>query len=433
MKRVLILLTVSSALWLPVSAGALPAEGLSMNVLFFDGKSGYVQLPPNIFDHLTQGTVEAWVKWERFNKHSRVFDFGRKKNAALVQNDKKSDTIMFTILDRRGKRHRIKEKDGIRLNVWHHIAAVFGPGGMKLFIAGKFIKRDKYEGGLDVVGGGQNYIGKSNFPNDRLFQGYMAEFRVWSRMLSKREINQRKDRLLKGNEPGLVAYWPLNDIDGSSAPDSGPGGHGAALAGGVEMRAVPAIARFLIPGEVEKEAEVHYQAAANAFDLGDFESAADTYLESLSYVADYKDAQERAERAQELADLAAAKQEYSEGKAYLEQEDYVPAYRAFDAALKRVPDYEDATALRKLAITRARYKVGLFVFHPTIVERDALADADKPKPSKWHRLKKWIEEPDDDLLKKADERHRLEESVYIEIVRGLNDRPAHIQLVPTTR
>ena len=65
MKRVLILLTVSSALWLPVSAGALPAEGLSMNVLFFDGKSGYVQLPPNIFDHLTQGTVEAWVKWER--------------------------------------------------------------------------------------------------------------------------------------------------------------------------------------------------------------------------------------------------------------------------------------------------------------------------------------------------------------------------------
>ena len=303
MKRVLILLTVSSPLWLSVWAGSLPAQGLSMNVLYFDGKSGYVELPPNIFDHLTQGTVETWVKWERFNKHSRVFDFGRKKNDALVQNDKKSDTIMFTILDRRGKRHRIKEKHGISLNVWHHIAAVFGPGGMRLFIAGKFIKRDKYEGGLDVVGGGQNYIGKSNFPNDRLFQGYMSEFRVGSRRLSKREINLRKDRLLKGNEPGLVAYWPLNNIDGSSAPGSGPGGHAAALVGGVEMRAVTAIARFLIPGEVEKEAEVHYQAAARAFDSGDFETAAEEFLESLSYVADYKDAQARSDRARELADL----------------------------------------------------------------------------------------------------------------------------------
>ena len=95
-----------------------------------------------------------------------------------------------------------------------------------------------------------------------------------------------------------------------------------------------------------------------------------------------------------------------------------------------MPDYEDATALRKQAIARARYKVGLFVFHPTIVDRDALAEADKPKPSKWQRFKKWIEEPDDDLLKNADELHRLEESMYIEIVRGLDYRPAHIQLVP---
>ena len=49
MKRVLILLTVSSALWMPISAGSLPAQGISMNVLYFDGKSGYVELPPPIF------------------------------------------------------------------------------------------------------------------------------------------------------------------------------------------------------------------------------------------------------------------------------------------------------------------------------------------------------------------------------------------------
>ena len=46
----------------------------------------------------------------------------------------------------------------------------------------------------------------------------------------------------------------------------------------------------------------------------------------------------------------------------MSREAYVDAYRAFDAALKRVPGYRDAPALLQQALEKRSYKVGLCVF-----------------------------------------------------------------------
>ena len=41
-----------------------------MPVLFLDGRS-HVELPRNLFDRMTQATIEVWVKWNRFNNWSQ--------------------------------------------------------------------------------------------------------------------------------------------------------------------------------------------------------------------------------------------------------------------------------------------------------------------------------------------------------------------------
>lgn len=188
--------------------GVLDAqEPLVMNVLSFDGKGGHVELPQNLFDNLTEGTIETWVKFERFNKWSRVYDFGRKGNAAVVQVEKDNNTANFAIWDERGRRHRIQAKKKLRKGAWHHVATVFGRSGMAFYLDGNLIGTDGFEGGLDRVAGGNNYIGKSNWNGDKPFHGQMAEFRVWNRRLSPDEILKYKDRTLRGDEPGLAAYW----------------------------------------------------------------------------------------------------------------------------------------------------------------------------------------------------------------------------------
>src|SRR6185369_302287 len=66
----------------------LPAqENAGINrVLQLDGTNSYVELPPNIFNGLTQATVEACVLWERFGENSRVFDFGKEWQLMGVYN-----------------------------------------------------------------------------------------------------------------------------------------------------------------------------------------------------------------------------------------------------------------------------------------------------------------------------------------------------------
>ncbi|MSU36744.1 MAG: hypothetical protein EXS36_16930 [Pedosphaera sp.] len=50
---------------LSVQVATLHAQPAATNhVLELDGKDSYVELPPNVFNGLTEATVEAWVKWK---------------------------------------------------------------------------------------------------------------------------------------------------------------------------------------------------------------------------------------------------------------------------------------------------------------------------------------------------------------------------------
>src|SRR5690242_11351868 len=55
------------AVVLLLSVVPLLAQSSATNyVLELDGASGYVELPPSIFNDLDEATVEAWVKWRSF-------------------------------------------------------------------------------------------------------------------------------------------------------------------------------------------------------------------------------------------------------------------------------------------------------------------------------------------------------------------------------
>ena len=90
-SKVCAILVLIPCLFLKLDAQPL----LTMQVMSFDGKKGYVELPQNLFDNLTEGTIETWVKWEKFNKWSRVFDFGHENRAFVVQTEKAIIQLTF--------------------------------------------------------------------------------------------------------------------------------------------------------------------------------------------------------------------------------------------------------------------------------------------------------------------------------------------------
>jgi hypothetical protein len=180
--------------------------------LYLDGKAAFVELPQNLTAEIESSTVEMWVKWESYKKWSRVFDFGRQGNAAVIQNEKSTATVNFVIWDQYGKRHRIRSKKAISTQKWHHIAAVSGSQGMMFYIDGNLVGKDSFDQSLKVVSWGSNFVGKSNWATDELFHGYMSEFRVWKTAKTKNEIVRNMYTQLKGNEDGLLGYWRFDTL-----------------------------------------------------------------------------------------------------------------------------------------------------------------------------------------------------------------------------
>src|SRR6185436_4821610 len=63
---------------------------LANRVLHLSGGRGHVSLPANVFGALEEATVEGWVKWDKFTKRSRFFDFGKQGQAMWVESGQAS-------------------------------------------------------------------------------------------------------------------------------------------------------------------------------------------------------------------------------------------------------------------------------------------------------------------------------------------------------
>jgi hypothetical protein len=49
------------------------------------------------------------------------------------------------------------------------------------------------------------------------FSGALREVRVWDRAPTEAKIRDGAGRTLAGTEPGLIAYWPLDEGSGRTA------------------------------------------------------------------------------------------------------------------------------------------------------------------------------------------------------------------------
>ena len=263
-----------------LSMRPLTLHAQTMNALYLHGNGAHVELPSSMFHQFTASTIEVWVKWERIQNWSRVFDFGREGNAFVVQSEKSSRTLNFAIYDRNGNRHRIQASNVIPVGQWFHIAVTSGPQGMALYINGDLIGTDTYQGGLEQVTGGQYYIGRSNWPSDKPFQGYLSEFRIWNHQRSQAEIRRTMQRRLTGKEPNLMAYWRFDQTQGSEIPNA-VGSPTASLKQNARLVSVPPIARYLIPGEMAKDQQARQTSAQQNWDRGNFIGAYRDYQAAL--------------------------------------------------------------------------------------------------------------------------------------------------------
>ena len=199
--------------------------------LQFDGSGGYVKLPS-----FTLGgalTLEAWVRSDNVHANgARIFDFGDGEGPdnLIVYWDGSTGRMAWDIHDPGGNWRSIETDRVFPQGQWVHVAAtVDDQGNAALYWDGELVA----SGAMylpQVTARANQYLGRSNWPSDSSFTGALDEVKIWSVARTADEIRADMTAVPNGSEPGLEAYYRLDEGQGNAIYDATPNHRNAALA-----------------------------------------------------------------------------------------------------------------------------------------------------------------------------------------------------------
>jgi len=185
------------------------AEG-NKTGLNFDGTSKYLNAPYIPEYSLTDFTVEAWVNTtQAAGGYHRVISkaVGGGQNYSLAINNGFAH-IRFD----GGSGNQAEGTTLINDGTWHHIAGVFDDAGntISIYVDG-VLEQQTPTTQTPFTGTEDLYIGRFSSGFTNYYQGEIDEARVWSVPRTIGEIAASMNTCLTGTEPGLVAYFPMNE------------------------------------------------------------------------------------------------------------------------------------------------------------------------------------------------------------------------------
>jgi hypothetical protein len=210
----------------------------TLNALKFHGPSlqsgDWLAVPDAPQFALQQGsfTLEAWVKFESFGSGSEPWD------CIISRSIDNSSTDYLLLLERRkvlfqtrNLANRVYGATEFVPGTWYHIAAVqdASAGMITIYVNGQVDGQKPLAGESvpqftdNIYIGARNYLGTKQpaySPN-----GIIHDLRVWNVARTQAQIAAARSHRLAGNEPGLVAYWPMNEGIGQIVQDKTGHGH----------------------------------------------------------------------------------------------------------------------------------------------------------------------------------------------------------------
>lgn len=111
-------------------------------------------------------------------------------------------------------------------NKWHHLAGVFNTSENKAYfyfdgelVASKLLK----EGISDLAKNKFVINGKEALQGDGEKKGrarfIISDARIWNTVRDQAQLKENMSKILTGSEPGLIGYWPFNEMEGTIAKD----------------------------------------------------------------------------------------------------------------------------------------------------------------------------------------------------------------------
>ena len=173
------------------------------NVLNLDGATNQVTFPLSVAN---ASTFAAWVKWSGGADWQRIFDFGTNTLKYFFLTPRANTGKMRFAIRNGGGEQIIDASSGMPTNSWCHVAVSLDGAKGILYLNGNPVGTNS---ALTIrpwqLLARSNYVGKSQFAADPMFNGRIGSFRIFGRPLGGAEI-----RDLAWTHPLLAHRYSFN-------------------------------------------------------------------------------------------------------------------------------------------------------------------------------------------------------------------------------
>ncbi|KAA3618788.1 MAG: T9SS C-terminal target domain-containing protein [Calditrichaeota bacterium] len=224
--------------------------------LQLDGIDDHVELP-----YIARGdemTISAWIKtsataYQRIIGWSHTAPPGFKYHGNLIFfSTTEAGKLQYGISDGfpyTGDPKFATSSSNVNTGKWVFVSAVYNNGTVQLYVNGVPDGRSRNVGQqvtTNTLAIGADLSDASTADVEDPFNGWIDEVQIWDIARTTLEVQQDMHHVLRGNEPGLVGYWPFKLGTGSVAGDyATSGNHHGEMRGGAGFSAdIPEIGHY---------------------------------------------------------------------------------------------------------------------------------------------------------------------------------------------
>jgi fibronectin type 3 domain-containing protein len=182
--------------------------GQNGQAIDLSGSNQYLRIPAGAIGTVENMTIAAWVNWDGGGNWQRIFDFGDSTSRYLFLTPS-SGGAKLRFAFNNGKGEKAAETSALPIGTWVHVAVTLNGSTTKLYVNGVAVATAA--DAINPTGFDfkplNNYIGKSQFAADPLFNGRIDDFRIYNYPLTSSQVNDVKN----GGSPG-------DDITPPAAP-----------------------------------------------------------------------------------------------------------------------------------------------------------------------------------------------------------------------
>ncbi len=213
------------------ATGTTVVDGKYDKARSLNGTSDFITVPSGFNDFTNGITISLWAKPIDNGNFTRFIDFGEiagQSNTNIIfYRGGTLGILVFNVGDGTNQKY-INTAGGIIYNEWHLYTATINTLGVgRIYRDGILLAEGEMPLPANVTRT-YNYIGKSNWSADPLYEGSIDDVRIYNtakthdeiERLYNQELPYKSNRVGTTLNDGLMSYWKLDESSGSVVKDS---------------------------------------------------------------------------------------------------------------------------------------------------------------------------------------------------------------------